>query len=792
MSPRVWIRDLGLGARFALGGGREGWARTLLTAVGVGLGVAMLLLAASVPSALRAHSERNTSRVASYMDGENPPPGPHTLLVRDANTTFRTERITGELVRPDGATPALPPGVDRLPGPGEMVVSPALRAMLAAPGNGLLRQRLPYRITGTIGHPGLSGPADLYYYAGDARLTPVNYDASRITHFGSVQQDDPLDPALVLLVVVAVVVLLVPVGVFIGTAVRFGGERRDRRLAALRLVGADRRMVCRIAAGESAFGSLLGLLVGGAVFWWVRGLASGVSLFGLSVFPADLAPDTALTVLIAVAVPLSAIVVTLLALRGVAIEPLGVVRAATPRRRRLVWRLVIPVVGAALLYPLHGRGGVHGTRLEAQVATGVTLLLVGLTALLPWLVEATVRRLGGAGPVPWQLASRRLQLAPGPAARMVSGITVAVAGAIAVMTLMNSAGGQYTKATGQDTSRAQITASIDLPKGTDPGTIVAAFRRTRGVAGMQSFTGSAAAAPAALAKARTAFARTHDPKVFYSLPEYGVLVADCPVLEAFTGARDCRPGSVFLVDGPDPGVPSPHPGQTIDLGIPDARATTPSPARLWTVPADARTGGGRPDAMGETHYGVLATPQALPASALSWPSVSVEVSLAHGVPDALDRVRDTAVRFDPSDPTMTLEDSTIATQFTGIRRAVLAGAAAVLVVIGASLLVSMLEQLRDRRRLLAVLVAFGTRRATLGASVLWQTAVPVVLGLALAVAGGLGLGGLLLALQHSPIAFDWSGIGSLTGFAAAVVLGVTLAGLPPLWRMMRPDGLRTE
>ncbi|MFE9556501.1 hypothetical protein ACFYMW_29245 [Streptomyces sp. NPDC006692] len=32
------LPDLGLGARFALTGGREGWVRTVLTALGVGLG----------------------------------------------------------------------------------------------------------------------------------------------------------------------------------------------------------------------------------------------------------------------------------------------------------------------------------------------------------------------------------------------------------------------------------------------------------------------------------------------------------------------------------------------------------------------------------------------------------------------------------------------------------------------------------------------------------------------------------------------------------------------------------
>ena len=44
-----------------------------------------------------------------------------------------------------------------------------------------------------------------------------------------------------LLVVIALVALLIPVGVIVGAAVRTGGEDRDRRLAALRLIGADQR-----------------------------------------------------------------------------------------------------------------------------------------------------------------------------------------------------------------------------------------------------------------------------------------------------------------------------------------------------------------------------------------------------------------------------------------------------------------------------------------------------------------------------------------------------------------------
>src|SRR5690606_19541356 len=117
-----------------------------------------------------------------------------------------------------------------------------------------------------------------------------------------------------------------PVAVFIAAAVRFGGERRDRRLAALRLVGSDSRMTRRIAAGEALGGSLLGLVLGTVFFLIGRQAAGSVEVLGTSVFPSYLTPTPALAALVAVAVPAASVLVTLLTLRGVVIEPLGVVR----------------------------------------------------------------------------------------------------------------------------------------------------------------------------------------------------------------------------------------------------------------------------------------------------------------------------------------------------------------------------------------------------------------------------------------------------------------------------------
>lgn len=253
MSTRQWARDLGMGTRYAFMRRARGWTRALLTAVGVGLGVALLLLTTAIPNALAERDRREEARSDHTFSQQKIPKADNTLVVLDADTTFRDLDVRGRLLEPEGPKAPLPPGVSEFPAAGEMVVSPALKELLASDEGKLLRERLDYRVTGTVGEQGLVGSQELAYFAGGKGLVKQLEGAAsgaRIDSFGNddLGSSDPWDPVLILLVLVVFVVLLMPVAVFIAAAVRFGGERRDRRLAALRLVGSDSRMTRRIAA----------------------------------------------------------------------------------------------------------------------------------------------------------------------------------------------------------------------------------------------------------------------------------------------------------------------------------------------------------------------------------------------------------------------------------------------------------------------------------------------------------------------------------------------------------------
>ncbi|MEU1268143.1 ABC transporter permease [Streptomyces sp. NPDC005799] len=773
MTLRGWAGDLAMGVRFAFAGGREGWTRAVLTAVGVGLGVALLLLTTAIPSALSARNHRGTDRDDFTYSGKVLPKADDTLIIGKAETTFRSKDVRGRLLEPEGTRAPLPPGVATFPAKGEMVVSPALEKLLKSDSGRLLRDRLPYRVVGTIGHSGIIGPAELAYYAGATGLE--NHLASgsveRIDYFGpsAHRQPEQLDPILLLLIMIIFVVLLLPVGVFIAAAVRFGGERRDRRLAALRLVGADGRMARRVAGGEALAGALLGLVLGSVFFLAGRQAAGSLVVRDISVFPSDLNPSPALVALVAIAVPAAAVLVTLFALRGVVIEPLGVVRTAKPPRRRLWWRLLLPLGGLALLYPMVGQGNRNGDFNEWMVISGTVLLLIGVTALLPWVVEAVVNRLD-AGSVSWQLAVRRLQLSSGSAARMVNGIAVAVAGAIALQMLFSGVQHDYVKSTSDDLRRAQL--QIDLQRGVAPERLRARLADTKGVrSALALATGSVGD-------------RAKDPQ-----NSTEVAVGSCAELREVARLTSCREGDVFRIGGReyDDAGKFAKPGTTLWFeGYSDASHVSVK------MPAGIKTAGMREDPTGYARGGLLFTSAALPRAAVAELSPEVFIAVDSSVPDAREYARNTVARLDPLADVYALTAGKVDLQFRSIRTGLFVGATCVLMLIGASLLVSQLEQLRERKKLLSSLVAFGTRRRTLSLSVLWQTAIPVSLGLVLASVVGLTLGAVLLRMTGESVTVDWASVLSMTGIGAAVVLAVTVLSLPPLLRLMRPDGLRTE
>lgn len=749
---RRWVGDLVLGFRLAVGGGRGSWTRLALTGIGIGVGVAVLLVATSLPTALAARDVR-----AEKLRGETsaPIPGVDPLYKADLYTDFGDRSVRGSYLKAGGPAAPLPPGADRIPGDGEILVSPELKKLLASPEGELLRPRFPERIVGTIGQPGLEGPYELRFYAGDAGIEPA--EGNTVYEFGGGSRAQVMNPFLYLTALFFVVILLFPVLVFVGISTRLSGAQRDRRLAALRLIGASAHRVRRIAAGEALLGALIGLTVGFALFYFVRQFTEQIRLASAAVFRSDLTPAVPLMVLVVLFVPVLAVVTSMIAMRRTVIEPLGVVRDVKPVRRSLWWRLVPILLGIGLLA---GHAGavreVKTTSAQVALVTGVCLLMLGIPLLLPWLVERSVGMLTGGSPA-WQLAVRRLQLDSGTAARVVGGVAVVLAGAIALQTILATAERDIIQ---RDDTRTDINQLIVNGAGPGIGEALAQSPAVREVYGLGYLS-----------------ARTEQTNDWLS-----VIVADCRALNMVLKVPDCRDGSVYLPEGSD--VRS---GETLAFVDEEGNRGT-----RWTVP-DAEHPAINP--IGPVSLGVYVTPSVLRSVVTQTRRDTFHAMLDPAVPNAAEQARNALapLRWRANAYFAGKTGMGEAEQvFTAMRRGLFAGAVLVLLLVGASLLVVAVEQIRERRRPLAVLAASGVPRRVLAWSLLWQNAFPLVLAMVVSVATGAGLGALLLKVLAQPVTLDWAGIALLTGVTSVAVLLVTLLTLPALRRATGALGLRAE
>ncbi|MFC8349909.1 FtsX-like permease family protein [Streptomyces sp. NPDC057280] len=735
----------------------------------------MLLFAASVPTVRHHRDQRIHDRIDVNLSDRAVARSDHTVLVRDIDTVFRGEKIRGRMVEPEGAAAPLPPGVQRYPHSGEMLVSPALRRLLAAPGNGLLRERLAHPVAGEIGDAGLLDPGEHVFYLVADHMTADAAQTRRIDHFGKTYAKKPLPPELVLLCVVGIVVLLLPIGAFIAAAVRFGGERRDRRMAALRLVGANRGMTATIAAGEVALSTLAGIALGVLLFVTGRQFAGTVQIQGLGVFTEDLTPQPQLAALVVVAVLTLSLGITQLSMHKVAVEPLGVVRKSGSTARRLWWRAALPLLGLILLrISVRNPADLYGTSGVVLVLTGILSLLVGVTAVLPWAVERLTRLFGGFGPLPWQLALRGLQLNGESATRSVNGIAVAVAGAVALQTLLTGL------------SQNPVDDTAGGARGLSASTRIAVAHLDGGHTRGAQYAPPLATTPGV--QRAIGFQEVSVSPLDGGFPQT-VLIADCDQLRLLAQLPACSDGDAFLTVPP---AKDTMPDMTTWAAGLKLRVDTYGPR--WTVPhitATVRATPACPAAVSSERT-LLATPAAAGHTAIAHAVSAVGLTYATGFKDVQDHIRTAAARLDPAFSVDFDERSQGDPALDAVKRALLAGVTAVLVLIAASMLLGAVEQVRERARVLSVLVAFGTPRRTLATSVLLQSVLPIGLGLLVAESIGTALGSTLLELAGRPVTHDWSTLLAIAGIGAAVSLGVTLLTLPALWRSTRPQGLRHE
>ena len=607
-------------------------------------------------------------------------------------------------------------------------------------------------MVGTIGRAGLVAPDELRAYVGVDHPGPLVDDLSGfrswpVTGFGdelryavgsSTTVPDAFTPSRLVAVAFALFVL-VPLGVFLGICARLSATTRDRRIAALRLLGVSAQQATVVNAIETGVVALGGATVGLFAFLGLARVSEGWQVGRLHWYAADVTVPAALILVVVGLTVLFAVLVGVLATGPALVNPVAVRRDAPARRPRALRAvpllLSLAAAGLAAVPDLDpdARGYLFA---GAVLGAGLSLPLI-----VPWLgygLAGLVRRIPRT-PVWLELATGRMRHAPGVAPRLVASLTVAVyvvgVASLGMALFVND------RELGPDASPGEG-RMLSLWNGDDR--LTDSVARVSGVDVVR--IGSA---PVTVAG---------DPS--------NVVVADCAdIAGAFVLAagQSCVDGEVY---GFDDGFGTVSPG--------DQPVVTPSGV---TLPQPARTLDVRPRWQVSQGGVLLVTRQAPAASALEVAYTSTDVV----VPDLA--TADRALRVvSAGSPTAVLEGDLGASQGydTDLLTTLLVAGLAVSFALGVgAFAAAAVDRTMERRRDNATLAVVGVSRRTATLGEVAFGGLPLVMGLATAMVATLTIAGSLSAVLNAPVSAVLTRVSPVLWMAAAaLVVGLVLIAVP--------------
>ncbi|MCX4739324.1 FtsX-like permease family protein [Streptomyces antibioticus] len=765
------MRELLLGLRLLLGSGRGNRVRFLLMTAGSAIGVCCLAVVLAIPGILAAQDARKAAREPDCSNGRGAclsTSGEGRALLRV--DPYGSEALTRIFVA-EGNTPIdPPPGLDRLPGPREVYVSPRLHTLSALDRD--LARLLPGKEEGLISAQGLAHPDELYAYIGGSR--DELRDGGHLSAFGGKSARYPtVEPSTldILRFTLAGVVLL-PLAVFLSVCARLSAASRMRRLAALRLLGLSRKGTQRVNAAETVAAAVLGSVLGLGAYWVVNQLVSRTGLPGFKWYPADGSLSGYPLLVCLVGCPALAWFVGRIGARKAAADPLAVRRSAVEEPPRL-WGLLPLVPGLTIVIGYCVAGATGNVPTDTALSSilmplAVVLVGTGLVLSLPLLSRFLARNVARTtGSLPLRLAMRRNEVEPGGAVRVATGLVLLV-----------------------------FAASLTQ------GVLIELDQVSKNNAPVQLYTMSLRAVPQEDEQAMTevpgvlghaVLTRSWtDPESDVFRPSTEVVVATCGQLRKMASSvENCVDGHPARLIVPDrAGAEIGETGSRFPLHLQNSAGELETvvvrmPRRIIQYQDDSLTqlaGSGA----------VLIPPSSLPVgyrpqddatlALMSRSDPETVVSVLAGIADV--------------DPTIEVDtngvDAAALQQITVIKTLLAVGMVLGLVIGVAAYLVAATDRAVERRPQVTALALLGAKPRTLRAVQVAQVVLPLALGLVLAVTTGKLAESSYLVTGGGAIFWDGAGIPLLLACALGVVVIATLGSLPLVGRRIDPELIRRD
>lgn len=200
------------------------------------------------------------------------------------------------------------------------------------------------------------------------------------TDANGLKSDAKIDPVAVIVFGVGGTILLFPIVIFVSVATQLGAAQREKRYAALRLIGATKRQVGRVLMLESLLASVVGVLIGLGAFWLLQAPLQDFKMDGMRFNPSDLAlTGTQYALIIGLTLGLT-MFVNWRRMRRAQISPLGVSRSVEKVKKLRAWRALVPALGVAFFAWLSSKPGRDW--LDANKESAIPMLLLTAALLL--------------------------------------------------------------------------------------------------------------------------------------------------------------------------------------------------------------------------------------------------------------------------------------------------------------------------------------------------------------------------------------------------------------------------
>lgn len=360
---------MNLGLLFLKRSDKQAWLRYAVMIIAIMLSMTALLSSIAIGNAMLKQDSRTGWRhqvIHKYNKdlaptSESFDPKSRQTLLKLSSTGFRAQSkniIIEELgIRQISASSPLVPGLSRQPDLDEIFVSPALMELINA--QPLLKERYTkYKISLGVPDNILASPDNkmLIYQMSDSKISnlgtenrdkTVAFGTKDLTNF-STPPDTKYQRITNTFMLACGLGICFPMLTLLISALRIGMVQREKRYAALSLIGTSKKQVNQIILSETLVSTAFGIVLGIGLYELIRiTILANLRLADSRFFLSDITVTWQWYLYLILLIFSITILVNFVALNKVKSSPLGVVRVQKMPKRPSILRL-LPAVGAIL------------------------------------------------------------------------------------------------------------------------------------------------------------------------------------------------------------------------------------------------------------------------------------------------------------------------------------------------------------------------------------------------------------------------------------------------------------